>query len=73
MLFRDQPKPVWDELLEVWTVPITCPCCRQCRLIVRGKGAGKCVQGGPYKGYLDIPDAPDYGPPAGSPGGHTVS
>lgn len=46
--------PVWDALYGVWVVPITCPCCTKCWLIVEGKGRGRCVHGGPYKGYVTV-------------------
>jgi len=32
-------------------IPHSCPCCRKCWLIVKGKSAGMCVYGGPYSGY----------------------
>lgn len=32
---------------------ISCPCCRKCWFVVRGKQSGKCVHGGPYGGYIN--------------------
>jgi hypothetical protein len=26
------------------------------RLVIKGKGIGKCVHGGPYKGYIEVPE-----------------
>jgi hypothetical protein len=36
--------------------PASCLCCEKCWFIMKGKGAGKCVNGGPYLGYIEIPD-----------------
>lgn len=48
--------PTWDAVHLEWVhpAPITCPCCRVCRLIVQGKSAGHCVHGGRYLGYLEL-------------------
>ena len=42
---------------EEWTVPHSCPCCEKCRFVVKGKRAGTCVYGGPYKGYVEVPES----------------
>jgi hypothetical protein len=49
----------YDDLYEDWVVPISCPCCVKCWLVVEcsHKGRvhlGKCVHGGPYKGYIEV-------------------
>ena len=46
-------QPVYDKLYEAWVVPHSCPVCRKCWLIVK---AGRCVHGGPYRGYVAVPD-----------------
>ena len=42
--------PVFDEIV----IPWTCPCCTKCWMIVEGKRKGRCVYGGPYKGYVEV-------------------
>jgi hypothetical protein len=37
---------------ERYVVPCSCPCCNECWLVVHGKGVGRCVNGGPYLGYV---------------------
>ena len=44
-VYCDQPRLV---------VPCRCECCQKCWLVVQGKGVGKCVNGGPYLGYVAI-------------------
>ncbi len=58
---RRPPKPrsdaLWDPLHEQWVILITCPCCKQCWIAVDDNGIGaKCIHGGPYKGYIKVPD-----------------
>lgn len=48
-LYADEPH---------WVVPHSCPCCVKCWFVVKGKGAGRCVNGGPYLGYVEVPDDP---------------
>jgi hypothetical protein len=45
-----------DAVYEAWVVPWSCPCCNKCWLVIKGKGIGKCVYGGPYKGYIEVPE-----------------
>ena len=52
-------QPVLDKLCDDWVIPCACPCCEKCWLIVKctHKGqphVGKCVHGGPYKGYVEV-------------------
>ncbi len=44
---RDEP---------LYLVPHTCPCCKKCWKIIAGKGTGRCVWGGPYLGYVEVPE-----------------
>lgn len=37
-------------------VPHRCACCERCWLVVKGRGEGHCVHGGPYLGYVAVRD-----------------
>jgi hypothetical protein len=50
------PDAVWDETYEEWVIPERCPCCERCWRYVSGRSLNRCVHGGPYKGYIEIPD-----------------
>lgn len=50
------PGAVWDCIFEAWVIPVSCPCCVKCWLVVKSEhfAAGKCLYGGPFLGYLDV-------------------
>ena len=31
-----------------------CPCCHRCHVYVEGPQQGRCIYGGPFKGYVHI-------------------
>lgn len=45
----------WDKAVEGYVIPHKCPCCNKCWFIISGKYTGRCVHGGPYKGYFEMP------------------
>lgn len=61
-------KPIWDEVHLEWVIPYSCKCCSKCWLIVwpdgrpkirtskTGKDSLLCIHGGPYLGYVEVPD-----------------
>ena len=55
-------KPVYDKVFMEWVhpVPIKCAVCNKCLMIALGKRAGMCVNMGPYKGYVEVEDAPPW-------------
>lgn len=48
------PGEVQDSVFSEIVIPHKCPVCRKCWLVVYGRNAGKCVYGGPYRGYLEL-------------------
>lgn len=56
-------KPQYDPVYFETVIPWKCECCLKCWLIVAGKFTGKCVHGGPYKGYVEVEDAPPWRAP----------
>lgn len=34
--------------------PYSCACCKKCWVYVEGKHEGRCLHGGPYKGYEEV-------------------
>ena len=51
-------KPVHDKVHDERVHPesINCAVCKKCWLIVLGKLRGKCIHGGPYRGYVEVED-----------------
>lgn len=45
--------PTYSEDKRDLLVPVSCPVCRKCWAHVGGARHGKCVFGGPYRGYSD--------------------
>lgn len=57
---RLPPNAVIDTVYYVdgvrYVVPHKCAVCEKCWLVVKGMGAGCCVHGGPYLGYIRVAD-----------------
>lgn len=60
------PRPCWldekvtarDGFWEATLCACKCLCCESCWFFLDGPRKGTCVHGGPYAGYVEVPDRP---------------